>query len=126
MAGMARPGKAVDAAMLAAAVGVDRAVERQIGRAVVAEGGTRHLGAHFGLYQTVRLLDLPAVIVGRARPRLEPAGLVIHSPTRPQTLALQQIVLLDRHESNIRTFSEQRKGLFQMRLLLSALDWGMS
>ena len=46
--GMGGPRKAIDAAMLAAAIGIDRAVEGHIGRLVEAEDRAREFLGHFG------------------------------------------------------------------------------
>ncbi len=69
--GVGRPRKAVDAAVLAAAIGIDRAVEADVGRVVAGDDLARGVGAHRGLERRQILDALPAVVEGdpRFRPR---------------------------------------------------------
>src|SRR5436190_1093839 len=60
---MARPGVAVDAAMLAAAIGVDRAVEADIRRVVVRDDGARALDGDLRLERALEEVDTPALVV---------------------------------------------------------------
>src|SRR5690606_23816509 len=65
---MARPRIAVDAAVLTAAVGVDRLRERKIGRVVARDDGSRGLGLDERLERGQRLFErAPAVVVPRLR-----------------------------------------------------------
>src|SRR5690606_30089941 len=59
---MGRPGVAVDAAVLAAAVGIDRAVEADVGTVVSCDDAARGLDAHLGLEGVQRGEALPAVV----------------------------------------------------------------
>ncbi len=80
--GVCRAGKAVDAAMFAAAIGIDRAVERHVGRGIAGDDGAGGIGGHrrddlcghFFLHQ-------PAVIDGDAVIRLETARSVADRTT---------------------------------------------
>ena len=79
--GMAGPGKAIDAAMLAAAIGVDRPVEGNVGRAVEGDHRPRRFRHHQRLDPRGILFDrVPAIIEGEAGLFLEPSGLVRDSP----------------------------------------------
>src|SRR3546814_19105281 len=64
---MARPRKAVDAAMLAAAIGIDRAVEGNVGRLVPGDDVPRAVFMQPGLQRLSLLQIVPAVIFGLAR-----------------------------------------------------------
>jgi hypothetical protein len=46
--GVGRPRKAIDAAVLAAAIGIDRAVEADVGRGVAGQDRARPLDRHAG------------------------------------------------------------------------------
>ena len=72
--GVAWPGEAVDAAVLAAAIGVDRAVETQIGRGVAGDHPARPLLGDLGAERRQFLGDVPAVMDRLARIGLEPAA----------------------------------------------------
>ena len=65
--GVARPGEAVDAAVLAAAIGVDRAVEGDVGRAVADDGRRAVSTVICGLERRQVLQRLPAVVEKPAR-----------------------------------------------------------
>src|SRR6185369_15385992 len=72
--GMARPGVAVDAAVLAAAVRVDRAVEADVGRVVARNDRARALDGDLGLELALRpLVRGPAVVERLARRAFETA-----------------------------------------------------
>src|SRR6516164_1519911 len=64
---MCWPGKAIDATMLAAAIGIDRPVEADIWRIVARDHLSRGVERHGGLERRQLLQTLPAVIEGRAR-----------------------------------------------------------
>src|SRR5262245_3240685 len=69
---MARSREAVDAAVLAALVRVDRAVERDVGRVVGRDDAARRLLGHDRLEPARRLVErAPAVVEGRDREALE-------------------------------------------------------
>jgi hypothetical protein len=85
--GMGRPGIAVDAAMLAAPVGVERPVERQVGRGLPGDRRPWPFDPHLGPDQAVLLGDVPAVVKGIAVRGLEPAGAVAVGPAPAQALA---------------------------------------
>ena len=82
--GVRRPREAVDAAVLAAAVRVDRAVEADVGRVVAGDDLARGLDRD-GRLEGGQLLDrLPAVIEGDARGRLVAARRIRQrSPAAP-------------------------------------------
>ena len=72
---MARAGVAVDAAVLAAAIGIDRLREADVGRVVARDDRARALLGHAGLQLGgVPFLGRPAVVERLARERLEAAG----------------------------------------------------
>src|SRR5882757_6655441 len=73
---MGRPRKAVDAAMLAAAIGIDRAVEADIGRVVAGDHLARGVDGNGGLERRQVVKALPAVVEGDPRLGLEPAAVV--------------------------------------------------
>src|SRR5258708_11701625 len=69
---MARPGVAVDAAVLAAAIGIDRVVEADVRRVVVRNDRARALDGHLRLEGSLVLLfGRPAVVEHLARHGLE-------------------------------------------------------
>src|SRR3981081_3118184 len=68
--------KAVGAAVLAAAVGIDRAVERDVGRIVAGDDLAGGVDRDRGLERRQILQALPAVAVALARQRLEAAARV--------------------------------------------------
>src|SRR3982074_3076753 len=68
--------KAVDAAVLAAAVGIDRAVERDVGGIVAGDDLAGGIDRDRGLERRQILEALPAVVVALARQRLEAAARV--------------------------------------------------
>src|SRR5688572_1066491 len=73
---MGRPGKTVDAAVLAAPVGVDGAVEADIGRVVAGDDLSRGVERDGGLERRQVVEALPAVVEGDPRLGLEAAGSV--------------------------------------------------
>src|SRR5581483_11464116 len=73
--GVARPGVAIDAAVLAAAVGIDGLREADVGRVVVRNDRARALDGDARLeLARVGFLGRPAVVERFARRRLEAAG----------------------------------------------------
>ena len=61
--GVGRPRETIDAAMLAAAIGIDRAVERDVGRAVPRDDGARRVFHHLRAQGRRRLvLPGPAIV----------------------------------------------------------------
>jgi hypothetical protein len=72
--GVGRPREAVDAAMLAAAIGIDRAVEADIGRIVAGDDFSRGIERDAGLERRQFVEALPAVVEGDPRLGLEAAG----------------------------------------------------
>ncbi len=82
--GMRRTGEAIDAAVLAAAIGIDRAVEADIGRVVARYHGLRHVAQILRLQ--VRHLGIgaaPAVIDRDMRAGFEPASHAVLIAPRP-------------------------------------------
>src|SRR6202022_4799451 len=71
---MGRPREAVDAAMLAAPVRVDRTVEADIGRLVAGNDLARGIERDRGLERRQFIETLPAVVEGDTRFRLEAAA----------------------------------------------------
>ena len=69
--GMVRPREAVDAAVLAAAIRVDRAVEADVGRGVARDDAARPLGRHLCPSLRRRGLVRPAVVEGLVMDRFE-------------------------------------------------------
>ena len=77
--GMARPGIAVDTAVLAPPVGVDRPVEGQIGRLVARDDAPGRLHGDGAGQRCWRVLQaVPAIVEPFAPQRLEPAGAIRH------------------------------------------------
>ena len=72
--GMGRPRKTIDAAMLAAPVGIDRTVEADIGRIVAGDDLSRGIQRDRGLERRQFIEALPAVIERDARFGLEAAA----------------------------------------------------
>ena len=72
--GVGRPREAIDAAMLAAAIGIDRAVEGDVGRLVAGDDLARGVDRHGGLERRQLFEALPAVVEGDPRDRLVAAG----------------------------------------------------
>ena len=71
---MRRPREAVDAAMLAAAIGIDRTVEADVGRVVAGDDLARGIERHGGLERRQIVEALPAVVERHPRLGLEPAA----------------------------------------------------
>ena len=78
--GVGRPREAVDAAVLAAAIGIDRAVEADVGRVVARDDLARGLDRDRGLERRQLLDRLPAVVERDARGRLVAARCVGQRP----------------------------------------------
>ena len=74
--GVRRPREAVDAAVLAAAIGIDRAVEADIGRVVAGDDLARGIQPYRGLERRQIFQALPAIVEGDPRLGLEPAAVV--------------------------------------------------
>ena len=72
--GVGRTGEAVEAAVLAAAIGIDRPVERNVGRLVAGDDALRLLPRHLGRERLGRLLARPAVVEILAGEDLVAAG----------------------------------------------------
>ena len=88
---MGRPREAVDAAMLAAPVGIDRAVEADIGRIVAGDDLARGVERHRGLEWRQFVEALPAVVERHPRLGFETAaGVGLRAATAPP-------LALDRH-----------------------------
>src|SRR5262249_55429498 len=68
--GVGRPGEAVDAAVLAATIRVDRAIEGNVGRIVARDDLPRGIDGHRRLERRQLLEALPAVVESNARERL--------------------------------------------------------
>ncbi len=74
--GVRRPRETIGAAVLAAAIGVDRAVEGDVRRLVAGDDPARRFLLHLGLQRRQQLERIPAVVDGLARLRLEAAGTI--------------------------------------------------
>ena len=82
--GVRRPGKAVDAAVLAAAIRVDRAIEGNVRRVVAGDHLAGGIDANAGLERRQFLEALPAVVEGNARFRLVATGCIrLRAAPRP-------------------------------------------
>src|SRR5690606_27069806 len=82
--GVRRPCEAIDAAMLAAAIGIDGAVERNVGGTVAGDDGARLFYLHLGLEGGKVLERLPSVIEHMPCRRLEAARWIdAGTPTAP-------------------------------------------
>ncbi len=77
------PGVAVDAAVLASAIGIDRAVEADVRAVVGCDDATRRLNAHLGLESLELGQAFPAVVEVLPHLRLKAAG-PIRSRTAPR------------------------------------------
>src|SRR4029450_14021893 len=73
---MRRPREAIDAAMLTAAIGIDRTVEPDVGRVVAGDDLARGIERHRRLERRQVVQALPAIIEGDPRFGLEPAARV--------------------------------------------------
>ena len=88
--GVGRPREAIDAAVLAAAIGIDRAVERHVGRGVAREDGARGVARQRRAQRRQLVLDVPAVgradlllvVVAARRVRQRAAAVVLGSGSR--------------------------------------------
>ena len=85
-----RPRKAVDAAMLAAPVGVDRTVEADIRRVVAGDDLARGIDRDSGLERRQFVETLPAVVERNPRFGLEPAAGIGLRAAAAQSLALDR------------------------------------
>ena len=72
--GMAGAGKAIDAAMFAAPIRVDRLLKTQIGRGVGRNHPARHLIADMGAQRGQFLVPVPAIRLGHTVKPFEPIG----------------------------------------------------
>src|SRR5712664_1321475 len=77
--GVGRSGVAVDAAVLAAAVWVDRAIERDIRRSIAGDHLAGGVNTDFGLERRKLLDRLPAIVESDQNARFEPAASVRQS-----------------------------------------------
>ena len=93
--GVGRPREAVDAAMLAAAIGVDRAVEADVGRVVPRDDGARPLDRHLGLERRRLFGKIPAVVEALAFDRLEAGMRVRHRAAAAPGLAFRDRARLE-------------------------------
>src|ERR1700738_2225217 len=72
--GVRRPGEAIDAAVLATAIRIDGAIERDIGRVIAGDDPAGGIDRHRGLEWRQLLKALPTVIEGNPRERLGTGG----------------------------------------------------
>ena len=70
--------------MLAAAIGIDRLLEEDVGRIVLGDDRARLLDDHLGRQGGQFLLDLPAVVEALALRRLVAAGRDSRTAPRPR------------------------------------------
>src|SRR3954469_6027316 len=73
---MGRPREAVDAAVLAAAIGIDRAVEADIGGVVASDDFSRGVDGDTGLERRQFVQALPAIVERDPRLGLESAAFI--------------------------------------------------
>ncbi len=88
--GVGRAREAIDAAVLAAAIGVDRAVEGNVGGVVPGDDLTGGVDGHRGLERRQLLETLPAIIEGDASERLVAAGGVRLRPPAAAAIAFDR------------------------------------
>src|SRR6266853_754451 len=106
--GVGRARKTIDAAVLAAAIGVDRAVETNIGRGIARDDRARAVDDERGGKGRRRLVSAaPTVVEGNTLLRLEPADRIAESAA-----ALAQQCRIEGHHvgddsSSMRTFQER-------------------
>ncbi len=104
--GMAGARKAVDAAMLAPAVGIDRTVEPDIGRSVSRDHLSRTLDADFGPDRRQIVVPVPAVIDRNPAIRIKPIVRVAGRAPPAPTVRVERISILFRTSSTNRTLQE--------------------
>ena len=107
--GMGRTREAVDAAMLAAAIGIDRAIEPDIGRGIPGDHAARSFDRHLGSDQRLVLFDVPAVMLHDIAHRLVPAGPVRPGGTGADALIWAKGRIRRRASPRYRTKSEHLK-----------------
>ena len=90
--GVGRPREAIDAAVLAAAIGIDRAVEGDVRRIVAGDDLARRVDRHRGLERRQFVEALPAVVEGDARERLVAAGGIRQRAAAAPALAVDATV----------------------------------
>ena len=86
--GVGRPRETIDAAVLAAAIRIDRTVEGNVRRIVAGDDLARRIDRHRGLERRQFLQALPAVVEGDARQRLVTAGRIRHGAAAAAALAV--------------------------------------
>ena len=106
--GMGRPREAVDAAMLAAPVGVDRAVEADIGRIVAGDDLARGIDRDRGLERRQFIEALPAVVERDPRLSLEAAAVVGLRAASAPPLALDRNRQFRKRRKRTRRFGGRR------------------
>ena len=84
------PGEAVDAAVLAAAIGVDRLVEADVGAVVAGDDALGHLPVHVGLERLKLGQALPAVVERLALLGFVAADAVGARPAAPPALSIHK------------------------------------
>ena len=90
--GMARPRVAVDAAVLAAAVGIDRLLEGDVGRVVAGDDAARELGAtSVAMESGISSRSQPSSTSSVTLPAKRPAGLMV-APRPFSTLSMAATV----------------------------------
>ena len=105
---MGRPRETVDAAMLAAPVGVDRTVEADIGRIVAGDDLARGIERDRGLERRQFVEALPAVVERDARLGLEAAaGVGLRAAAAPP-LALDRNRKFRKRRKRTRRFGGRR------------------
>ena len=106
--GVGRPRKAVDAAMLAAPVGVDRTVEADVGRIVAGDDLARGIDRDRGLERRQFIEALPAVVERDARFGLEAAAVVGLRAAATPPLALDRNREFRKRRKRTRRFGGRR------------------
>mmetsp|Transcript_23493 Transcript_23493/g.41388 ORF Transcript_23493/g.41388 Transcript_23493/m.41388 type:complete len:385 (+) Transcript_23493:1620-2774(+) len=87
--GVTGPGKAIDTAMFAPAIRIDRPVKGQIGRAVVADHAAGPFKRHFGAQNWQFFIDIPAIRLRMAAEAVIATDAVCNRPPTPRLCCLQ-------------------------------------
>jgi len=106
--GVGRPREAIDAAVLATAIGIDRTVEADIRRLVAGDDFSRRVDPNHGLERRKFIEALPAVVEGDPRLRLKAAAVVGLGAATASPLALDRHIDLGKRGRHTRRFGGRR------------------